>query len=81
MIIVLCSDFWDGFALCKTLMSNEGLLLYAMTAQPRDSTYDSSICTYLVMLGNKSKDSMITKTTCTNNISNREDVTMPLKAC
>ena len=50
-----------------------------MTAQTRDSTCDSSIYTYPVALGNKSKDSMITETTHTNDISNREDSKMPFK--
>ena len=54
---------------------------HALTIQSRDSTYDSSICTYPVALGNKSKDSMITESAYIDDISNREDPTMIFKAC
>ena len=64
---------------CKSLTENESLLLHAMTDQSRDSACDSLICTYYVALGNKSKDSMIAKTTYINDINNREDRTMLFK--
>ena len=53
---------------------------HALTFQSRDSACDSSIYTYSIALENKSKDRMITKTTCTNDTNNREDPTKAFKA-
>ena len=74
-----CSEFRDGFLPYKSLTANEGLLLHTITAQSRDSSYHSSLYTYHSALGNKSKDSMIVKTTCINDINIREDPAMPFK--
>ena len=74
-----CSEFCDGFALHKSLIANEGLLLHATTVQSRDSTCNSSIHTYPVALGNKSKDSIIIEITCADYINNRENPTMTFK--
>ena len=75
-----CSEFCDGFALHKSLIANEGLLLHATTIQSRDLSYDFSLCAYPLVVGNNSKDSMIVETTCTNDINNREDLTKPFEA-
>ena len=79
--ILPCIEFRDGFLPHNSLTTSEGLLLHAFALQPRDSTHDSSTCTYPVALGHKSKDSMITETTHINDINNREDPSMPFKAC
>ena len=75
IIIVPWSEFRNGFAMCKSLIANEGLLLHALTIQSRDSSCNSLFCTYHIALENKSKDSTITESACINDISNREDPT------
>ena len=70
---------WDRFLPHKCVIANEGLLLHTITLQSRDSACDSSINTYPVALGNKSKDSMITETTHINDMNVREDPTKPFK--
>ena len=79
VIIILCSEFRDGFLLCKSLIVNEVLLLHTFTLQSRDSTHDFSIYTYPVSLGYKYKDSVIGEITYINDINNREDPTRPFK--
>ena len=79
--IVPCSQFRDGFLPCKSVASNEGLLLHTVTIQSRDSACDSSTCTCPVALGTKSKDSMITESTFLEDWNIREDPTKPFKAC
>ena len=65
----------------KSLTPNEGLFLHTFTLQSRDSTYDSSIYTYPVSLGHKSKDSVVSEITYINDINNREDPTRSFKVC
>ena len=79
IVIIPCSQFRDGFLPCKSVATNAGLLLHTLTFQSIDSTYDSSICTYPIALGTKSKNSMITETKYIKDWNQREDPNKPFK--
>jgi len=77
--IIPYNEFRDGFLPYKSLTANKGLLLHTFTLQSRDSTYDSLLYTYPVVLGYKCKDSIVREVTYINNINVREDPTKSFK--
>ena len=76
--ILVFSKFRDGFSPCANLTSNHNLILHAFALLPTDATVDCCMNTYLIALGHKARDDILTKTTCIEEINKLENSNTPL---